>query len=290
MLRGMLVGLVGEKGKRSVKAWLSGLRGWVARRFHRYDAGALKSQLKKMGVSDTDTLLVHGNFEANSGFRGTPSDLVEAFIDLVGHKGNLIMMSIPFRGSAYDYLEKNKPFYLNRTISMMGLMTEMLRRRPGTLRSLHPTHPVLAFGKDSRWIVEDHDKCLFPCGVGTPFDKLRQLKGKILFFDVGFGAITFFHFVEDLIKGKLPFPVYEEKLFSVSVVDGKGECRQVQTYAFTRGISRDTAKVEQELRRQGKIGVGRVGNSRVLLVSAEDVVSVMIDMVDHGNWPYGSVG
>ena len=196
------------------------------------------------------------------------------------------MVSIPFRGAAYDYLALNKPFNVKKTISMMGLVTEMFRRREGTLRSLHPTHPVLAFGKDAQWLVAEHDRCLYPCGPGSPFDKFRQLKGKILFFDVRFGAITFFHYVEDLLKDRLPFPVYDERLFSVPAVDANGENRVIQTYAFSNGVPRMAEKLEAEMARQGKIRQGRVGNSRCRLVTAEDVVSCQTAMVAAGNYPY----
>jgi aminoglycoside 3-N-acetyltransferase len=211
---------------------------------------------------------------------------VNALAELVGEKGNLLMVSIPFRGAAYDYLVLNKPFHVNKTISMMGLITEIFRRRGGTLRSLHPTHPVLAFGKDAQWLVADHDRCLYPCGPGSPFDKFRQLKGKILFFDVPFGAITFFHYVEDLLKDRLPFPVYDDRLFSVNAVDSKGEKRIIQSYTFNKDIPRSAEKLEAEMLRQGKILRGRIGNSQFLLVTAEDVVTCQTAMVEAGNYPY----
>jgi len=162
----------------------------------------------------------------------------------------------------------------------------MFRRREGTLRSLHPTHPVLAFGKDAQWLVAEHDRCLYPCGPGSPFDKFRQLKGKILFFDVGFGAITFFHYVEDLLKDRLPFPVYDDRLFSVNAVDSKGQIRVVQSYAFNKEVPRSAEQLGAEMLRLGKILNGRVGNSRLMLVTAEDVVSCQTAMVEAGNYPY----
>lgn len=286
MLRKIVATLFSEKQKRSIKTKVNGLKTRLAQTFFRYDAEVLKAALRKMGIVETDTLLVHGNFEPDSGFQGTPLDLVAVLVDLVGQKGNLMMVSIPFRGAAYDYLLQNKPFHVKKTFSMMGLMTEMFRRRKGTVRSLHPTHPVLVYGKDSAWIAADHEKCLFPCGVGTPFDKFRKLRGKILFFDVGFGAITFFHYVEDIVKDKLPFPVYHDQVFSTTVIGEKEEPHRVRTYAFTKGVIRDTKALEEELSRQGKIVKRKVGNSKLILVDAEEVVSVMTAMVDAKNPPY----
>lgn len=287
MLRKIITVLLTERQKRSVKSMVNGVKARLANLLFRYDAEKLKSALKNMGIGPTDTLMVHANFEPNSGFQGAPLDLVDAFVDLVGNEGNLMMVSIPFRGAAYDYLLQNKTFHIRKTLSMMGLVTEMFRRKKGTVRSLHPTHPVLVYGKDSAWLKEDHEKSLFPCGVGTPFEKFHSLKGKILFFDVGFGAITFFHYVEDLVKNRLPFPVYDEQLFSQTVIGGDERKLTVQTYAYTKGVIRDTDKLEKEMSRQQKLKRRRIGNSTLILVEAEDVVMVMTDMVVSGNYPYG---
>jgi len=285
-LRSTIAGCLNERQKRAFKVTLNEAKKRLVYALLGYDGAKFKARLRSMGVSESDTLLVHSNFKPDSGFEGAPLDLVNALAELVGEKGNLLMVSIPFRGAAYDYLALNKPFHVNKTISMMGLITEMFRRRAGTLRSLHPTHPVLAFGKDAQSLVADHERCLYPCGPGSPFDKFRQLKGKILFFDVSFGAITFFHYVEDLLKDRLPFPVYDDRLFSVSAVDSKGEKRTIQSYTFNKDIPRSAEKLEAEMLRQGKILRGKIGNSRFLLVTAEDVVTCQTAMVEAGNYPY----
>ena len=286
MLRSTVARLLTPEQKRAFKSKVNEAQAQLARTFRGYGAEALKARVRAMGVVETDTLLVHSNFKPDSGFQGAPIDLVNALVELVGERGNLLMVSIPFRGAAYDYLALNKPFNVRKTLSMMGLATEMFRRRPGTLRSLHPTHPVLACGKDATWIVEGHEDCLFPCGHGSPFEKLRALQGKILFFDVGMEAITFFHYVEDLLKDRLPFPVYADRVFTAPVIDAEGRAREVRTYAFNKTIPRRADKLEAEMSRRGVIRRGRVGNSHLLLVTAEDVVRCQTAMVAAGNYPY----
>jgi len=289
MLRRLLAGYLTDRQKRDLKSKVNAARQRLVRTFLSYDAAALQRRLRSMGVEQTDTLLLHSNFEPTSGFTGSPLDLVNAFADVVGTRGNLLMVSIPFRGTAYDYLASNKVFNVRKTLSMMGLVTEMFRRRQGTVRSLHPTHPVLACGKDAEWLVAGHEDCQFPCGEGTPFDKFRQLNGKILFFDVGMEAITFFHYVEDLVKDRVPFPVYDERLFSVSAVDAAGNSRTIRTYAFNRHVIRRADKLRDEMARRGKIRSARIGNSRLLLVTAADVVECQTAMVESGNAPYDPV-
>lgn len=279
-----------DRLKRAVKTRISRTRTAFVRTFRSYDADQLVAALRKAGVTGSDTLLVHANFTQDNGFKGGPLDLVNALARVVEPDGNLLMVSIPFRGSGYDYLVKNKPFNVRKTISLMGLVTETFRRRAGTARSLHPTHPVLAVGPDAEWLVAGHEACREPCGADTPFDKFRQRRGKILFFDVPFGAITFFHHVEDVLRDRLPFPVYHERLFEAPVVDAAGENRVVETYTFNPAVTRRADKLERRMAEEGKLHHGRIGNSRFILVDAEDVVASFTAMVAAGNYPYDWTG
>lgn len=282
----MIERVLSEKQKRALKSRFVTARNKLTRWLFRYDAAALKAALTASGIRPSDTLMVHSNFQPEHGFDGSPLDLADALAELVGEEGNLLMVSIPFRGSAYDYLAQGKRFDVRKTLSMMGLVTEMFRRREGTLRSLHPTHPVLACGKDARWLLADHERCLHACGAGSPFEKLHRLNGKILFFDVSFQSITFFHYVEDLLAERLPFPIYSERLFSVPAVDANGANHVIQTYAFSKDVHRATGKLEAQMRRRGMIRDGRVGNSRFQIVTTADVVACFTDMVERGDLPY----
>lgn len=286
MIRSTLSKHLSDKTKLSIKAKYGKIKTHLVLYLRSYTADDLRSRLRQIGVAETDTLLVHANFEQDSGFKGTPQDVVDALIQTVGLEGNLLMVSIPYRGTAYDYLKRNKPFRIRKTMSMMGLVTELFRRTEGVMRSLHPTHPVLVYGKDSSWLVEDHEKCMFPCGAGSPFDKFRQLNGKILFFDVDFTSITFFHYIEDHIKHKLPFDIYHSDPFSVTAYDYENREHTINTYVFNPQLVRNAAKLKSEMITNNLIIKARVGNSQLLLVEPEDVVSCMTSMVEAENYPY----
>lgn len=266
------------------RRWNAGRIAFV-NRFRSYDSGNLIQALGKVGVENGDTVMVHSNFPPDSGFTGNPAEMVEALLRSVGDSGNLMMVSIPFRGGAADYLEKEKVFDVNRTVSMMGLVSEIFRRRRGTMRSLHPTHPVIVSGHSAAEIVADHELCDFPCGVGSPFEALREKDGKILFVDVPFGAMTFFHYLEDLFKERLSIPVYEDALYVSSVKNTDGDLSVVSTYAFRRNVSRDTKMLEDELNRRNLLRRARVGGSSLICVNCEDVVNAMKSLIDRGEEP-----
>jgi aminoglycoside N3'-acetyltransferase len=109
-LRSKIAGCLNERQKRAFKVTLNEAKKRLVYALLGYDGAKFKARLRSMGVSESDTLLVHSNFKPDSGFEGAPLDLVNALAELVGEKGNLLMVSIPFRGAAYDYLALNKPF------------------------------------------------------------------------------------------------------------------------------------------------------------------------------------
>ena len=285
MIRKIADRLLGTGQKRALKRVVNSGRRHISQTLKSYEKADLVEALRGLGLQAGDTVMVHANFPADTGFQGAPADMVEALLDAVGDSGNLLMMSIPFRGSAYDYLEKDKLFDAAKTVSMVGLVTEMFRRRPGTLRSLHPTHPVLAHGPDAATMVAHHESTVYPCGRGSPFDDLRERQGKLLFVDVSFGAITFFHHLEDLFKDKLSVPVYEERLFEARVRDADGREHIVPTLAFNRQAARNTDILEEELGNAGALAQGKIGSTSLLLVGCESVVNAMSTLIDRGDQP-----
>src|SRR4051794_2598560 len=103
----------------------------------------LAAALGRAGVARGGVLFVHGGWDYFRGFAGKPSDVLRVLRNRVGGDGTLLMPSMPFTGSSLDWVRNGAKFDLARTPSRMGLVTELFRRDRGTLRSEHPTHPVL---------------------------------------------------------------------------------------------------------------------------------------------------
>lgn len=246
----------------------------------RHGPAELQNGLSRLGIRRGDTILVHSAFRRATGFRGSPQDVIACLLSAVGEEGNLLMVSLPYETSSYEHLRHDPLFDLRRTPSRMGIVSEVFRRREGVRRSLHPTHPVLALGKDAEWLVRDHEKCGTPCGAGTPFAKLREIGGKVLFFDVPFGNFTFIHHIEDLLEASLPFPLYRDESFPGRVLDQDGQPLVVPTRVFSqRAVSTRRPEVlERHLRDKGLLLRGRVGRTRLMVVGCEDAARVALEM------------
>jgi aminoglycoside 3-N-acetyltransferase len=277
---------------RSYRLWLKArwvaLRGRLVRAFLSYDEGRLHETLRSLGLRPGDSVMLHSAFGRDHGFRGSIEQLTDAFIDAVGPDGHLMMVSLPYLSSSLQYLSNLKRFDVRKTPSMMGLMSEYFRRRRDVLRSAHPTHPVVVHGPRADWFVADHPHCEYPCGPGSPFDKLAQVDGQVVFFNVPFATFTFFHHLEHLVSPRLPFPLYTEEPFYVPVIDRDGKPITVTTYVFSPEAIRRRrfAVLETALRQRGLIRERRVGNTRIQAIRVNDAIACVMEMSCRGEFFY----
>ena len=248
---------------------------WI-RRFRSYGSPDLVATLRGLGIRSGDTVLMHAAFTPYTGFAGSPQALLDGVIQLLGPDGHLLMVSMAYTGSAYEYLKRGEPFDVRRTMSRMGLVTEVFRRRSGVHRSPNPVHPVLAQGPRAEWIVSGHDATPFSCGEDTPFDRLVTLKGKVLLFGVSFITATFLHHLEHRFRHRLGLRVYHDELLEVQVIDSSGFPRHLSTRVFDPSTARRRDAIwldlEKAFRRRGAVRAARVGNTELSVIDAQALI------------------
>jgi len=190
----------------------------------KYDGAQLVRFLKKRGIEKGDTLVVHASWLKQNGFQGSPLDFINAIKEVVTDQGLLVMMSMPYQNqSSAEFIRRGGQMKVNRSPSKMGLLSEVFRRGKETHRSLSPTHPVLAWGKDAQAFLAGHIECLEPFGKGSPFEKMLLRNAKIMAVDTPFSTVTFTHFLEDSVSDQLSFRLYEEESLIGTVVTDTGE-------------------------------------------------------------------
>jgi aminoglycoside 3-N-acetyltransferase len=283
--------IISKKQKQRVKQNYYKINRIITDCLFQYDSKGLKKALERLGIEKGDTLLVHSSYNYFNGFKENPQDIIKCLLEILGEEGNLLMVSLPYRSSSYAYLLTRPVFDVIHTPSKMGIISEIFRRREGVLRSLHPTHPVTALGKDAAWIVEGHQACLFPCGKNTPFDKFRRLKGKVLFFDVPFSTFTFIHYIEDRIKDRLPFQVYSPEPMTGKIRDYDGKEFTVDTFVFSDFAvkNRDPHMLEKCLLRENMLKKAKIGKTKLMSVQAEDAIECAKKMVEKKVYFYKNI-
>lgn len=250
-----------------------------------YDGKKVGRFLARIGVRQGDTLMVHSSWQALNGFSGTPSQFCAALREHLGPDGLLIMPSLTYHNmSSAEFLASGKPMDVRRSPSAMGLLTEVFRRNKGVARSLSPTHPLLAWGRDAESFVAGHEATDRPFGPASPFARLLERNAMLLCLDVGFPSITFTHFVEDHLQDTLPFPLYEEGSIPGVSIDREGrriECQVRVLSAQANRLRREPVLIG-ELERAGALHRGRLGNSRFTWIRAADLVAGARALVARG--------
>jgi aminoglycoside 3-N-acetyltransferase len=248
----------------------------------RYRLGAedLRKFLLELGVRRGDVLFVHSSFDAFQGFVDLPPlAVIKVLQEAVGPTGVLLMPTLPFAGSAVKYVQTNPSFDVRRTPSRMGLLTELFRRMPGVVRSLHPTHSVVAWGAKAADLTADHQLAGTPCGKPSPYEKLLEHDGRILMLGTGILAMTFFHTVDELLEEDLPYTAFTKETYDLWSRDAGGGLVETRTRLYDSASAEARRRFERRLpalmKRRGTWRQSRIGNLRAILIDAKDVLDAL---------------
>jgi aminoglycoside 3-N-acetyltransferase len=286
--RTRLANLLPKGTKDRLKGWRKRLRLAYARRWRAFGAGDLLAVLGKLGIRPGDVLMVHSSFDRFAGFSGKPSDVIRALQDAVGPRGTILMPTLPFTGTAVDYASRGGVFDVRLTPSQVGLLTELFRRSPEVSRSVHPTHPVAAWGARTTEMLAHHHLARTPCGEGTPFARLLEHDGRILLLGADIESLTFFHYIEEALEPGMPMSPFTKEEFSLQSRDETGATLVSKTRLFDPSLSRrrDLRRLEAVLRRETKWAERRVGELAVVLLEARDVMEASKTLAAQGVYCY----
>lgn len=185
----------------------------------------LNNVIQKL-VGKFDILMIHCSFnDMLPMYTGNPGELLSMIISYC--KQNNITLAMPtfFLGSNYEakehYENGKNIFDVNKTISEMGLLSEMFRRNQDVKRSVHPTHSTCALGPLADKLTRNHYLSDRACGEGTPFGEMIKYRTMILGIGAKSASLTQMHSAEDIMKDKFPIPLYLHTL-PVTCIDESG--------------------------------------------------------------------
>lgn len=165
-----------------------------------YTKNDLIKDLKKLGINETDTVMVHSSLRSVGEIEGGKENVLHALMDVL-NDGLLLFPTHTWStmkedGQVFDVLE---------TESCVGALTNIARKHPEFKRSNHPTHSVCAWGRDKEiYVTLDDDACT-PTPPKGCFGALTERKGKILFLGASLTKNTFVHSVEEYMDVPLRF-------------------------------------------------------------------------------------
>lgn len=239
--------------------------------------GDLEEDLRKIGIGSGDSVLVHISMSKIGYVEGGVKTIVDALSDVVGPTGNLLFPTSPVIGRNKTHLEEHPYFDRTKTPSQMGSVTEYFRKQPDVVRSFHPTEAVAAKGPLADYFTNTHFGQLTPYNENSPFRKLCAKKGKILMLGTTLnGACTNLHTLEDAVNFK--FPVYDEKIFNVKMIDSDGKESMMRTKVHNPDYSakRNCDALKPMFEKEGVLVDGTIGLAKSILIDADKMLEVMI--------------
>lgn len=217
------------------------------------------SDLRSLGVREGDALLVHTAF-SKLGKGVSPDDVIDALKETLGEKGTLILPALSWANVTKD----DPVFDVNETPVCVGFLPEYFRRLPGVRRSVHPTHSCCAVGYDVEYFLGDHEKDDTPVGPNSPFRRLAERGGKILFLGCTTTPDTSVHGIEELV---VPDYLYgDDIVYTITNNEGRTYTKKYHTHGFANTDQR-YERAEQLLTKD-EMSKGKVLRADCTLISA----------------------
>ena len=186
----------------------------------------IANDLTALGLREGGAVLVHSSLRSLGPVPGGAETVVRGFLRALGKDGALLMPAL-----SYAYVGVNSPvFDVLQTPSCVGALPEYFRKRPGTIRSVHPTHSVCGVGAKAENLLEKHHLDTTPCGENSPFRRLRDVKGQILFLGCGLRPNTSMHAVEELVEP--PYLLGDPVDYRIALATGKEMKMRVRRHSF----------------------------------------------------------
>ena len=159
---------------------------------------------------------------------GTLADLLE----WASPSGTVVMPSYPFHTTHIEYLLRRPIFDVRRTPAAIGLLPESFRRTRGAVRSPDPDFSVAAIGADAHDIVGTAPAEPDPFGVDSSYQRMLDRDCTLVGMGVSLNTTSFIHLIDSRSEAGYPAPVYEQELFSTTVIDASGAAHPVARKAI----------------------------------------------------------
>jgi len=245
--------------------------------------GTLAADLTALGVRPGETVLVHSSLRSLGWVCGGAVAVVQALLDVLGPSGTLVVPTQTMGNSDpslwsrppvprewWPAIRETMPGYDPRFTPSVGLgvVAELVRTWPGSVRSNHPQASFAAVGPAAPALMAVHrlDSHL---GEDSPLAALESAGARVLLLGVGFDSCTAFH----LAEYRTPSPTTEHGT-AILAADGT---RQWVTYVDVATNSDDFAELGKSFEATGQVTTGTVGTATCHLFEVASAVAHAVD-------------
>ena len=232
----------------------------------------LRQALEELKINPKGTLLVHSSMKSIGDVEGGADTVLDVLMDYM--KEGLLV----FPTHTWSYINSENPKFDSRHSEVcVGILPELFRKRPGVVRSLHPTHSAAAIGEDKEEFIKDNELWDTPCARQSPWGKLLDRNAQIMLLGVDLRKNTFIHGVEEWadIPGRMADET--EPLFVINeqgkeiLVPSRRHCGEDWSQYFW--------KVDDYFKEKGVMYLGKFGDAEVRICQAKPMTELLNEML-----------
>ncbi|MEA4890286.1 MAG: AAC(3) family N-acetyltransferase [Clostridiaceae bacterium] len=159
----------------------------------------IELSLKNIGIDPGDIVLVHSSLSSLGKVENGAQTVIDAFEAVLGLEGTLVFPTL----CQEDFTHSYETWHLDKA-SDVGYLTEYFRKLPRVYRSNQATHSVAALGKYAQELTYEHTAYGLRYGIfgdtpfsrSSPWQKMYDMNGKVVFIGVSMLKNTFKHLME----------------------------------------------------------------------------------------------
>jgi aminoglycoside 3-N-acetyltransferase len=206
-------------------------------------------------------------------------------------KNTLLTVALPYNGRNKDFLETNPVFDVRTAPVAMGGINEHIASLPNAERSIHPTHSVVAIGKQAIEYTKDHHLDDVPFGPNSPYYKIIKNRGKIVMFGATISSLTMAHAFENMFGNSYPTKVYTNKLYKIKCISKDGSVLYVNTPCHNPLTThkRDLLYLKDDLVKQNILKEYPIGEGSITIIDAYKFSIHYLNEMKKGKTTYGKI-
>jgi len=243
--------------------------------------------LKALGICPGDIVHVQsdlrsiGPVDAPLTREGQCGFYIEALHQVIGSEGTITCCT-----AFEDYGRFGTPFVREESPSRTDMLSEYIRTRSDSVRSMHPIVSVTGLGRRAEELCSGHHFSGF--GFNSPWGRLHRSNAKILTLGISSsveGGMTFLHYVEAMYG----VPYQYIKLYKTPVISGgrpvPGNFVMHARY-LDYGIVNAVYDIKARFLADGHARQARTGRAISYCVAAGAAFAQMTSYLDENIWTY----
>ena len=238
-----------------------------------YSKSDIIRHIRALGIQPADTVMVHTSLKAIGVLDPGEKTTAEVYIDALREVLSDGLLLIPAHTWA-TIQQDGQEFDVRTSLPCIGAVPTVAVRLAAEsydhghrdcLRSLHPTHSVVAFGKRAEEYIRGDILAETPAPKDGCFGKLYEENAKILLVGVNQGRNTFYHAVDEYLD--IPNRLREAPIH-VTTRDYEGNVTHRAITRHSHSMSDYFMNYESYLEECGAVKFGRIGDALVRVCDA----------------------